>query len=268
MASSVSQVWIMTRYSLLNYVRARRFLVMVLLVTLINLLLTVVVGYTRTQAFLNSSLGFYGAWWGGFIFLFVLLIVVFFGGDAISGEFQNKTGYYLAPNPVRRSAIYVGKYLAAGIASTAILLLFAAFTLGNGLYYGFGVPTEFIESFAFAWVALMTILSFTFMFSSVFKNSALAILLTIVTLLLVFNIVDTLTTVVLGIEPWYSIIYGSNIVTSVLSNPYPAHYVPASANFGIPTYVATIPEGLAIVAVYFVASALVGLYLFEKKEFT
>lgn len=38
--------------------------------------------------------------------------------------------------------------------------------------------------------------------------------------------------------------------------------------FSLTTYNATIPEGLAILAVYFVVSALLGLWLFERKEFT
>src|SRR5208283_4969395 len=108
-SSTFVQLGTITKYSFLNYLRARRFLVMVLLVAIVNLALTAAVAYTRSAAFLNSPLGFYGAWWGSFIDIFILLTVVFFGGDAISGEFQNKTGYFLAPNPVRRSTIYVGK---------------------------------------------------------------------------------------------------------------------------------------------------------------
>jgi ABC-2 type transport system permease protein len=43
----------------------------------------------------------------------VILSGIFFGGDALFGEFQNKTGYFTIPNPVRRSSIYVGKWIAA-----------------------------------------------------------------------------------------------------------------------------------------------------------
>ena len=65
----------------------------------------------------------------------MILSTAFFGGDAISGEFQNRTGYFLVPNPIRRSAIYVGKWLAALMASTIILGVFALIMIGNGLYY-------------------------------------------------------------------------------------------------------------------------------------
>ena len=36
---------------------------------------------------------------------------------------------------------------------------------------------------------------------------------------------------------------------------------------GTTTFTATIPEGLTIMAVYFIVTALVGLILFEMKEF-
>ena len=156
----------MTKYSFLNYLRARRFLVMVLLVAIVNLVLTAAVGYTRSADFLNSPLGFYGAWRGSFIDIFILLTVVFFGGDAISGEFQNKTGYYLVPNPIRRSTIYVGKYLAAFIASTLILAaLCPGFTGSTACTTTWGFR-RIIESFLFAWLYLLTALSVTFMFRS------------------------------------------------------------------------------------------------------
>ncbi|MGA2198337.1 MAG: ABC transporter permease [Nitrososphaerales archaeon] len=263
----------MAKYSFLNYLRARRFLVMVLLVAIVNVVLTVAVAYTRSAVFLNSALGFYGVWWGGFIDIFILLTVVFFGGDAISGEFQNKTGYYLVPNPIRRSTIYVGKYLAAFIASTLILALFAAFTLANGLYYGMGVPTQFLESFLFAWLYLLTALSVTFMFSSLFKSTSISILITILLFLFVFNVVDELSTVLLKIEPWFSITYAEGIVANVLNTTFPPHYVAAvttgaAARFSFPTYNASIVEGLAIMAIYLVVTALLGLVLFERKEFS
>src|SRR5207245_246081 len=75
---------------------------------------------------LTSSLGFYSFWWGNSITLVVILSGIFFGGDAISGEFQNKTGYFLVGNPLRRSSIYIGKWIAALTASLIIFAIYAA----------------------------------------------------------------------------------------------------------------------------------------------
>src|SRR4030043_815935 len=133
--SSMTQVGIMMKYTFLDYFRSRRFFILLAITLLISALLTFIVGYYRPESFLSSDLSFYGSWWGNSVTFVIVFSGIFFGGDAISGEFQNKTGYFGIPNPIRRSSIYIGKWLSALIASTIILGVFAAITVGNGLYY-------------------------------------------------------------------------------------------------------------------------------------
>jgi ABC-2 type transport system permease protein len=291
---TTSQIGTITRYNFLNYFRARRFYVMLAIILLISLLLTVLVGYYRPIAFLGipgtpastAVLGFYGAAWGGsgtlsFANLVVILSAALFGGDAISGEFQNRTGYFLVPNPIRRSAIYIGKWLAALAASTIILIIFAGIIMANGLFYFPGnFPWQFAESLGFAWVYLVAALSLTFAFSSLFKSSSISILMSVILLLFVFGIIDDVSEFVAGVEPWFSITYGAGVITNILNNPYPQHVVTeslgalagganrTSARFQITTFNATVPEGLEILVIYFIVMAVLGLWLFERKEFT
>jgi ABC-2 type transport system permease protein len=275
--SSLSQVRTMTKYAFLNYFRSRRFYVMLVIVVLIGALLTFVAAYYRPAAFgfgapssQGPALTFYSAFWGSVPTLVVLLSVVFFGGDAISSEFQNKTGYFLIPNPLRRSVVYIGKWLAALGASTLILAVFALIALANGTYFfGAPVPYQFVESLVFAWIYLVSALGLTFLFSSLFKTSIISILTTVMLFLIVFDVIDTIASVVAGIEPWFSITYAGGIIANVLSATYPPHSVVTTVGkrFTLTTFNASIPEGLAIMAVYFVVSAVLGLWLFERKEF-
>ena len=274
--SSLTQVRTVTKYAFLNYFRARRFYVMLTIVILMSTLLTFAAAYYRPPFFgfgvattANPSLPFYSAWWG-FVILISLISVAFFGGDAISGEFQNKTGYFLVPNPIRRSVIYAGKWLAALGAASLILFLFAAIALANGVYFfGTAVPYQFAESVLFAWINLATILTLAFTFSSLFKNSSISILMTVILLLFVFNVIDTIVASIAGIEPWFSITYAGGIITNVLHDPYPmAHVTTSGPGFQLTGFNASIPEGLTIMAVYFVVAAAIGLFLFERKEFT
>lgn len=274
MVSTLAHVGVAAKYNFLNYFRARRFYVMLAIILLISGLVTVLVGYYRPPSFLGGdALGFYGAGWGSFASFVVVLSAAFFGGDAISGEFQNRTGYFLVPNPIRRSAIYVGKWIAALAAATIILVIFALTMLANGLYYFPGtIPWEFVESLAFAWFYLVAALSLAFAFSSLFKSSAISILMSVILLLFVFNVVDTVSSLVAGVEPWYSITYAAGIVANVLTVPYPAAKtvtpIGPGGGFSLTQFNATIPEGLLILGVYFVVMAVIGLVLFERKEFT
>ena len=138
--SNLAQVRITLKYTLLEYIRSRRFYILLAIAIVISAILTFVVGYYRPASFLASDLSFYSGWWGNIATFVIVLSGIFFGGDAISGEFQNKTGYFGVPNPIRRSSIYIGKWLSALIASTVILGVFAAITVGNGLYYFSSVP--------------------------------------------------------------------------------------------------------------------------------
>jgi len=274
---TLTQIGTMTRYNFLNYFRARRFYVMLAIILIISGLLTGLVAYYQPASFIaGNSLGFYGAGWGSFANFVVVLSAAFFGGDAISGEFQNKTGYFLVPNPIRRAAIYIGKYLAALAASSIILAIFALVMIANASYYfpSDPVPWGFIQSVIFSWVYLLSVLALAFAFSSLFKSSSISILMSVILLLFVFNVVDTVSSIVVGIEPWFSITYGAGIVSSILQDPYPQNHISQSVPIGggrifrIDTYNATVPEGVAILLVYFAVMAVIGLWLFQRKEFT
>lgn len=272
--SSFEQIGVITKYEILNYFRSRRFFILLTIALVIGATLTGIIGYYRPSSFLSSALSFYSQWWGMSVTFVIILSGVFFGGDAISGEFQNKTGYFLVGNPIRRSTIYVGKWLAALCASLIVFGVFTAMTLGNAIYYfGTSVPYQFWESFLFSIIYIISVLGFTFFFSCVFKSSSMSILVTIVLLLFGFSIIQDIVANVAQIEPWFLITYGAQIIGNVLSDPYPSHKTTMhiGRNGTGPTftvYNATIPEGIAILLVYFAITAILGLVLFERKEFT
>ncbi|MGD0405981.1 MAG: ABC transporter permease [Candidatus Bathyarchaeia archaeon] len=277
--SSMAQVGITMKYTFLEYFRSRRFLILLIITLLIAAALTIVVAWRRPEGFLSSNLGFYSSWWGGassfsIVTFVIILSGIFFGGDAISGEFQNKTGYFGIPNPIRRSSIYIGKWLSAFLAATAILVVFTVITIANGVYYfgSAGVPYQFVWSLLFAWFYLAAVMGFTFFFSSLFKSSSISILATVILLLFGFTLIQTLVSGLVGIEPWFVLTYGAGIVGNVLTSPYPLHQITTTETFRnqtitTTTFHATIPEGLAIIGLYFIVTTILGLLLFERKEF-
>ncbi|MGD0027808.1 MAG: ABC transporter permease [Candidatus Bathyarchaeia archaeon] len=271
--SSLTQIGITMKYTFLDYFRSRRFFILLTITLIISAILTVLVGYYRPQSFLSSDLAFYSSWWGRSATFVIILSGIFFGGDAISGEFQNKTGYFGIPNPIRRSSIYVGKWLSAFIAATIIFAIFATITVGNGLYYfGANVPIQFGQSLLYAWFYLAAVMGFTFFFSSLFKSSSMSILVTAILFLFVFSLIEEIVASLVNIEPWFIITYGAGVIGNILTVPYPQPIV--TRTFGgqrtisLTTYNATVPEGLAIIALYFIVTAAIGLLLFERKEFT
>lgn len=271
--TSLQQIGIITRNEMLNYFRSRRFLVLLVIDLIISGLLTFAVYHDGISNVATDALGFYSTWWGIAADLMIVFCAVFFGGDAISGEFQNKTGYFLVGNPVRRSTIYIGKWIAAFVASLIIMGVFLVIALANGFgYFGLVVPNLFIEALGFTLLYLIAALGFTFFFSSLFKSSSMSIMVTVILLLFGFSLIDTLLADLVHIEPWFSLSYGSGIISSIMTVPYPTHIStihirPNGSGPGITTYNATVPEGIAIMVIYTVVTAVLGLLLFERKEF-
>src|SRR2546425_7731752 len=228
--TSVSQVGTITKYELLNYFRSRRFFILLAIGLIISGLLTGLVAYYGVGTVApclptvcsSPALAFYSFWWGNSVTLVIVLSGIFFGGDAISGEFQNKTGYFLVGNPLRRSSIYVGKWIAALTASLIILAVYAAIAVGNGVYYfGASIPYQFGESLVFSVLYLIAVLGFTFFFSSLFKSSSMSILVTAILFLFAFSLIQLIVSSLAQIEPWFIITYGAGIIGNVLTDPYP-----------------------------------------------
>ena len=266
---SLSQVVTITKYEILNYFRTRRFYILLAIGLIISVLLTVLIAHYRPPRILADPLSFYSTWWGGAINFVVILAGIFFGGDAISGEFQNKTGYFIVGHPIRRVSLYVGKWLAAFIAAVIIFFVYTGIAVANGLYYfGLSIPGQLGEAIGLGLLYLIAVLAFTFLFSSLFKSSAMSILVTAILLLFGFTLIETLLATLTGVEPWFIITYGGAIVGNSLSNPYPQHEMTLPPQAGnLVVYTASVPEGVVILIGYFVVCAILGLYLFERKEF-
>ncbi len=275
---SMQQVLKLTRYQLREYIRSRRFVALAAIVLVIGAILTAVVAHFR-GAVISTNLAYYGTFWGGGVVFVIVLAAVFFGGDAIAGEFQNKTGYFLMGLPMRRATVYVGKFIAAFVASVAMMLLFLAILVGNGAYY-FGVnllPWQIWLSLVLALLYLAAVLGATFLFSSLFKVSAYGFVLTALLFLIGFSLIQDVVTMLVKIEPWMIISYADSTIGEVFSTNvlWGLTGTVTQSTIGMgphavttTTYTAGVGEGIVIMLVYLVVTAAAGLWLFEREEFT
>lgn len=275
---SLQQVAKLTRYQLREYLLSRRFVILISLVAAIGVIFTAIVAHFR-GAIISDNLSFYGSsWGGGGANIVIVLAAVFFGGDAIAGEFQNKTGYFLMGLPIRRATVYIGKYIAAFLSSAAVLVLFLLILVGNGAYYfGSGAfPWQLAVSFVLAIVYLLAVLGATFLFSSLFKVSAYGFVLTAILFLFGFTLIQTLVADLVKMEPWMVISYANGVIGQVFSPSIPwgitgqsvtNHVGPIRGGVDITSYTPGVAEGVVIMLAYFVLTAAAGLLLFENEEF-
>jgi len=264
---TLDQALRLSRYQFRDYLRSRRFVLMVGIVVAIGAILTFVLYHFSGAGLSGSTDAFYGSLWAGGAPEIIIFAGIIFGGDAIAGEFQNKTGYFLMGLPIRRTSVYLGKYLAAFLASTICLLLFLAIVVGNGvIYLGTGsVNGALAVSLGLTLLYLLALLGAVFLFSSLFKNGLYAVLVVAVLFLFGFTVIQELVVGLIHIEPWFLITYAQ----PVLSYPFgaiPTHM--AHGTSGTTSYHPYYWEGIAIMLGYAVLTGLGGLALFEREEFT
>ncbi|MGA8542009.1 MAG: ABC transporter permease [Thermoplasmata archaeon] len=278
--TTFAQALILSRYQFRDYLRSRRFVLMMTIVAAIGAIISFVLAYyhgSATVAGLTSSGdAFYGTFWAGGATVVIIFSGIIFGGDAIAGEFQNKTGYFLMGLPIRRTSVYVGKYLAALAASIVAVVFYLVILLANGaVYLGTGAfPGALFASFAIALLYMLALLGAVFLFSSLFKNSLYAVLVVAVLFLFGFTIIQDVIVGLVNIEPWFIITYASNVISYPFLSTLPPHVMtstmtgPRGVMRTVTTYSATYAEGLAIMAGYFILTAVAGLFFFEREEFT
>jgi len=148
-----------------------------------------------------------------------ILGAVFFAGDAIASEFERKTGYILFPNPVKRTTLVVGKYLACFIATATILAVAYLISAGASLAFYGQVPGGMLGSFALALALASGIISLAFAFSSVFKGGMGATIATLLTYMVVFSVISS-GLAYAGYNPWFMLDRAGDAITSTYGVPF------------------------------------------------
>ena len=207
--SEISQLWIVTRYEFLKHLRRKR-LYVILGITLIAELAVLIIlpllmdGYPdnvlvmAAMLTVGPSLATIGA--------------VFFAGDAIAGEFESKTGFILFTNPVKRTTLVMGKYLAS-CAAVIILIVFGYAIMCVSLLAIYGeIPVETAKSFGLCLLFGGSVLSVTFFFSAISKGAMGATVITLVFIMVICGIVESV--LMMAGEPyWFILSAGGDSVT-------------------------------------------------------
>ena len=89
--SGLAQCGIQAQFEFQNYLRSTRFYILLAIVATIGIAIMAVMYVYKPSTYLSSPIAFYSLWWGEIVNLCVILTGIFFGADAISTEFQNKT---------------------------------------------------------------------------------------------------------------------------------------------------------------------------------
>lgn len=213
--SDLKNVYLMFRFEMLKQVKRRRMLMMVILAILLPLIFYVIppafdIDYPG-DALSFASLNL------GFITLLIIISGAIFAGDAITAEFEKKTGLLLFPSPQRGSTIFIGKYIAAVMATFLVVTLYYLITvLGMVQIYGGDSVTEAMgKSYLLALIYSAAVVSIIYFLSAVLKRSITASILGFFLLMMIIPIITSVISLA-DVDPWWSITHSAGLITDVL----------------------------------------------------
>jgi len=139
---------------------------------------------------------------------------IFFAGDAIAGEFESKTGFILFTNPVGRTTLVIGKYLAC-FAAVALLVILGYVIVSISLLAIYGnVPIETLSSFGLCLLYTGSVVSVTFFFSSISKGAMAATVITLVFIMVITGIIDSIL-MMTGQPHWFLLSTNGDTIATV-----------------------------------------------------
>lgn len=268
--SDLQQIVTVTRYDIFKHLRSRRLIgLLIIEIVLIVLLLLVppLVGnpYPKDPAQFVSSIT------STFTTILIVIAVTMFAADAISTEYQNRTGYLLFPNPVKKEAIYLGKFLSTFLIAVLAVTIWYWIPILAGLAVTGSISTLAIESYGLALLYAIAASSLGYLISSIMKGSIGAIVLTFFLLLMILPISDALVGTLGGVEPGYSLTYQAGTIDYIFQTPYPHSEtsvieVPGGGNMTFHTFIPQVGVAVGVMIGYIIIANLVAIIIFKRRE--
>jgi ABC-type transport system involved in multi-copper enzyme maturation permease subunit len=241
------------RFEMTKHFKRKRLFIVGALALLIPLLFLIIHFFSKVDSadeFASISL----------VFMNFLVVIsgAMFAGDAVSSEFEKKTGLMLFPTPQSRVSIFAGKYLAALAATLMIVsIYYLIVTIEVIGLFGIGeVPLGLLKSYFVAVLYASSAVSIIYFFSSIFKKTAISTLIGFFFLFMILPILSAILSI--KVEPWFIVTYSANLIISVLRTSGGGLLgEDFHLNFGV---------GVAVMIVYAIVFFAAGTWIAKRKD--
>lgn len=266
----IEQIFTVGKNEILRYIRGWR-LIGLLVLTILVVVLIWTVPIALKSDIPSDSLN-YARQYINFVNMLVILSITLFGADTLVGEFQNKTAYFIFPNPVRRESIFIGKYIASTLCAFAVLGTYYGLTAITTIGSTHGIPIQLDQSFLLALVYVASGMAVAFLISALMRGTTGANIFTFFLFLIIFNIIDSLLSFA-GIKPSASLTFAGGVLSNIMTSPYPVDKIittggGAGGNHSITMhqYYSSIGVGIAVMLIYLFVCGIAALFLFKRRE--
>ena len=265
--SNFDQIRIVAKYEFLKYIRGKKIHAMLAMGVAVPLLLVFLPEFFDAPDPENRE--FYISALLGPIFFIQVIAVAFFGSGAIVSEFRDKTGFALFPNPINRSSIWFGKFIAAKIASFSVIAVYYGVVSIATLYKYNELPHEIIFSLLFSFLVTSSLMSIAFLASSTFRSTTSALVIIILLFIIILPMIDQFLIALAEIKPWFTPSFSSGVITNILKVPYPVDLEEGKLPLGpfdSARFVPYVAESILVLILYLVVCAISSIAIFRRME--
>ena len=276
--SDLDQIETVIRVEFLRHLRRKRLLMFAIIIALVSALVLAIPpffgGYPS-----NPILGPYqfAQYFTSAADFLIILLAVFYGGDALVSEFSSKTGYSLFPNPVNRFSLFTGKLLAGLLACVLLLGGYYMIIAASMLVIYKTLVIELVYSFLFAGLYMFACLGVAFAISALMKSTVSALVLTFVLFFFVFTMLSAVLMIAkVRAEPLLT--FQAGVISGFLNGPYPESFPPLETRpdfgnmtgnmtaFDFVVYNPTVVNGIAVSVIWLVVSLVIAYLVFRRRE--
>jgi ABC-2 type transport system permease protein len=260
----IFDTYLSVRFELKKHLRRRRLLIVAALAILLPLIFNVIPTVGETD--FTEYAGIFAATVLSFITVLTVITAALFAGDTVSSEFEKKTGLLLFSTTQSRMSIFLGKYIAALLATFFVISLYCAVTtLEIAVIYGVSeIPTGLAQAYSLALLYSMSAVSVVFFFSSVLKRTISSTILGFVFLMMVLPIIETIMQFT-DVEPWFIVTYSSGLITEAVGGIDFA-FGPGGQHMGLLDFTPDLNVGIGVMVVYAIVFFIGGLFVANRRS--
>ncbi len=263
--SDTTQVLLVAKYDILKHIRSKRLLAIGIILALVLALVTFLGTYNNPDP--HDAAKFIGNY-AGFVSIMIVIGVTLFAGDAIVSEFQGRTGYLLFPNPVKKSSLYAGKFLASVGIMSLVIVAYYLVAIVIGLAYTGNFTDLSIYSMLLAILYGAAATGVAFLISSVLKTSTASLVLTFFMLFLILTLVSSVFTLA-GIKPDGELTFAGGTISDIMKTPYPVDSVTnltEGGRFIFHQYVPNVGISVLVEIAWLAVTSSLGYIAFKRRE--
>ncbi|MCW6168956.1 MAG: ABC transporter permease subunit [Thermoplasmatales archaeon] len=246
------------------YVRSWRFYGMLIVSALLSVMMATVY-FSGAIKFPHLAASFISDVLGN-VTLVIVVVAVFFGGDAFAQDFYSGTGLMILTQPISRISVYVGRLFGALTSGVLVIGVYYAVDAAASLYHYSSIPAGIVSSYGLAILFLLASLSFAFFFSTLFRSIPVSIISSFMLLFVGFLAIEQVV-LQLGREPWYILTYGGDAIDAVPLPTYPPHISSYVINgVQVTSYFPTVAESVIIMLSYFAITTMISIIVYNARQ--